>query len=280
MLLAIALSGHLAAMGMPQSAPDANSSREAQWKILYLAGAAPFSVDARINARLANGNLIFEAKKGATFFIPASAITAVSSNLTSEHTATRSQAEAWGALAQFNPYTLIFFPIGLPIMAATYPVKSKYAYVSILWSEKGTDQEVRLRLDRKDYGSFVAELQEASGKQWKNLETEWEKLRRELAGGSGRGTALQLDRKVRVGKVDLKPGLYQLVVLKSDPNHGEAYFFPTDQVNIEHLAGTALVDISPLSFDAHPAEVSYKEDEKGLVWLSDIRTGGELLHLR
>ena len=116
------------------------------------------ALGSHVSIAIAKDQLILAGNKGASFSIPASAITAISSNLTSEHTVTRSQMAAWGGLAQFSPYTLMFLPFGIPVMAATYPMKSKYAYISVLWSEKGTDQEVQFRLDRKDYDPFLKQL--------------------------------------------------------------------------------------------------------------------------
>jgi hypothetical protein len=277
LIFAVLLTQGFGAMAMPQSGPDANSFEQTQWKAVYQAGVAPFGLDSRISVTIVNGSMVFEGKKGGTFSIPARTITAVSSNLTSEHTATRNQVQAWGGLAQLSPYTLLFLPFGLPVMAATYPVKSRYAYISILWSEENTDEEVRLRLDRKDYKPFLEELQKATGREWKNLETEWEKLQQALAGSTGYRTALRLDRKVRVGAVDLKAGLYQLVLSTREADHGEAYLFPNNEINIEHLLATALVDILPSSTDAQAAAVTYKEKGKGVSRISEIRIAGQVL---
>jgi hypothetical protein len=277
LILAVLLTQGFGAMAMPQSGPDANSFEQRQWKAVYQAGVAPFGLDSRISVTIGNGSMVFEGKKGGTFSIPARTITAVSSNLTSEHTATRNQVQAWGGLAQLSPYTLLFLPLGLPVMAATYPVKSRYAYISILWSEENTDEEVRLRLDRKDYKPFLEELQKATGREWKNLETEWEKLQQALAGSTGYRTALRLDRKVRVGAVDLKAGLYQLVLSTREADHGEAYLFPNNEINIEHLLATALVDILPSSTDAQAAAVTYKENGNEVSRISEIRIAGQVL---
>lgn len=277
LILAVLLTQGFVALAMPQSGPDANSFEQRQWKAVYQAGVAPFGLDSRISVTIVNGSMVFEGKKGGTFSIPARTITAVTSNLTSEHTATRNQVQAWGGLAQLSPYTLLFLPFGVPVMAATYPVKSRYAYISILWSEENTDEEVRLRLDRKDYKPFLEELQKATGREWKNLETEWEKLQPALAGSTGYRTALRLDRKVRVGAVDLKAGLYQLVLSMREADHGEAYLFPNNEINIEHLLATALVDILPSSGDAQAAAVTYKENGKGVSRISEIRIAGQVL---
>src|SRR5215831_16243417 len=105
---------------MPQHEPDADSAKQCRWNAVYLAGAGPLGLGSHIQVTIAKDQLVLARKKGAQFSIPASAITALSSNLTSEHTVTRSQMAAWGGLAQFNPYTLMFLPFGIPVMAATY----------------------------------------------------------------------------------------------------------------------------------------------------------------
>jgi hypothetical protein len=244
--------------------------------VVYQAGAAPFALGSRVQVSIGKDQLMLAGKKGAQFSIPASTISALSSSLTSEHTATNKQVAAWGGLAQFSPYTLMFLPFGIPVMAATYPIKSKYAYISILWSERGADQEVQFRLDRKDYESFVTQLRTSTGKEWKNLETEWEKLRQALATGTGRQSPLRLDRKLRIGKVDLKPGSYQLIVLMETSNQGQAYVFPNNEVSIEHLISANQVEIAP-SEGSQVEGVTYKQDDNGVSRISEIRTPGQLL---
>lgn len=258
---------------LPATAQDA----PAEWKAVYEAGAAPFVSSGRINVTIADGNLVLAAKKRQPFSVPAHGITAVTSNLTAEHTLARNQVAVWSGLAQFSPYTLLFLPAGLPVLAATYPVKSKYAYISILWTEAGTDEEIHLRLDRKDYQPFLAALQQVTGKEWKNLETEWQRVQHALASNETPKTRLRLDRAVRVGTVDLKAGLYQLVLLQTARDRGEAYFFPNNQLNIEHLAATTLVEILPAPAETQIAALSYKENAQGLSSIAEIGLAQQLL---
>ncbi len=260
-----------------QHAPDAGSALQGRWKAVYLAGAAPFGLGSRVQVTIAEDQLVFAGKKGAQFSIPASTITALSSNLTSEHTVTRNQMAAWGGLAQFSPYTLMFLPFGIPVMAATYPIKSKYAYISVLWSEKGADEEVQFRLDRKDYEPFLTQLRKSTGKEWKNLESEWEKLKQALATGPGHQTALRLDRKVRLGNVDVKPGPYQLIILTEASNQGQAYLFLNNEVNIEHLISTSHIEVAGSSEGRQPEAVSFKQDDNGVSRISEIRTAGRVI---
>jgi hypothetical protein len=262
---------------MPQREPDADSAQQGRWKAVYQAGAAPLGLGSHVHVAIAKDQLVLDGKKGAQFSIPASGITALSSNLTSEHMATRSQIAAWGGLAQFSPYTLMFLPFGIPVMAATYPIKSRYAYISVLWSERGTDQEVQFRLDRKDYEPFLIQLQKATGKEWKNLESEWERLRQALAAGTDRQIPVRLDRKVRMGVVEVKPGTYQLIILAGAPNQGEAYLFSSNQVNIEHLISTSRVEIAASPKDGQAEGVIFEQDDSGVSRISEIRTSWQVL---
>jgi hypothetical protein len=262
---------------MAQHEPAGDSAQQGRWHAVYQAGAAPLGLGSHVQVALAKDQLILAGKKGAPFSIPASAITAISSNFTAEHTVTRSQVAAWGGLAQFNPYTLLFLPFGIPVMAATYPIKSRYAYISVLWSEKGTDQEVQFRLDRKDYDPFMKQLQKSTGKEWKNLESDWEKLKQALAAGTDHPIPLRLDRKVRMGSVEVKPGSYQLIILVGAANQGDGYLFPSDQVKIEHLISTSRVEIAATSDEIQTNGVIYKQDDSGVSRISEVRTSGQLL---
>jgi hypothetical protein len=257
---------------MAQHELHAGSPLQGRWTAVYQGGAAPFGLGTRVQVTIAKDQLDLVGKKGSRFSIPAATITALSSNLASERTVSRNQMIAWGGLAQLSPYTLIFLPLGIPVIAATYPIKSKYAYISVIWSHKGADEEVQFRLNRNDYQPFLTQLQTSTGKQWKNLENDWERLRRALADGSGRHMPLRLDRKARFGKVDVKPGQYQLIVLTEAPNQGEAYLFSRNEVDIEHLISTSDVEIS-----APPDQVegvSFKPNDYGVSKISEIRILG------
>jgi hypothetical protein len=256
----------------PQQRPQGN-----QWKMVYQAGAAPIQKDAEVLVTISRENLVLQAKKGSPFSITPAGITAVSSNLFSRHTASLEQAVLWADLARFNPYTLMFLPFGIAGMAATYPITSRYAYVSILWSDNGTEQEILLKLNRAEYAPFLASLRQATGKEWRNLDTEWEKVRQQLKNEENRKISVHLTNRIRILKSDLKPGDYQLVLLGGDANHGEVYFFPRNQVNVEHLLAVALVEIQPLEGEATADPVSYMQDKNGVAAISAIRTDSKTL---
>jgi hypothetical protein len=257
--------------------PPQETSHGNQWEMVYEAGVAPLKGQSPVKVTISEDNVILKAKKGSLFSICAANITAVSSNLVSRRTASRNQAAAWVAAVQFSPYMLMALPFGLVGMAATYPIKSHYAYVSILWTEKGTEQEVLLKLSRRDYAPFLAELQKATGKDWKNLDTEWERVQQELKSAGANKISVQLAQKVRIVKSDLKPGAYQLVLLEREANRGELYFFPGNQIDIEHLAAVAVVEIEPLASGIETEQVNFKQDKNGITRISDIRTASRTL---
>src|SRR4029077_5542880 len=131
--------------------------------------------------------------------------------------------------------------------------------------------------DRKDYESFLIQLRKSTGKEWKNLESERERLKQSLAAGRGRQIPIRLDRKVRMGKVDVKPGPYQLIVLTEAPNQGEAYLFPKNEVRAEHLVSTSHVEIAESPEGGQAEGVSFKEDDNGATGISEIRTSWRVL---
>ena len=246
-----------------------------RWKAVYAAGAMPFQTETRVMVTISNDSLVLEPKKGPSFSIPAADIKELSCSLVSSHTASRVQAEVWAGAAWLSPETLLLLPFGLVGMAATYPIKSHHAYIDILWNEKGAEQEIVLRLDGRDYTQFVAELRKATGKEWKNLDTELANVR-QFKPEQGYTIFVQLDRKVRIAKSELKPGPYQLVLLKREANRGELYFFHGNRVDAKHLAAVATIEIAAMD-DTKADPISYKEDESGAATLSEIRMNNSIL---
>jgi hypothetical protein len=257
---------------MPQREPDAGSAAQGRWSAVYQAGAAPFDPGIRVEVAIDKDQVILSGKKGAAFSIPASAITTVLSSPTIENPVSRSQAEAWGGLAK----NLMFLPFGVPVVGATYP-KSKYAYISVTWSERDTDQEVQFRLDRKDYDPLLKQLKKSTGKEWKNLESEWERLRQAIAAGTDHPIPLLLDRRVRIGRVDVKPGSYQLIVLEGAANQTDGYLFPSDHVAAERLISTSQLEIAATTDEPQASSVIYKQDDSGVSRISEVRTSRRLL---
>jgi hypothetical protein len=87
------------------------------------------------------------------------------------------QAKAWSVWAEATQgYGLAFFPYGVPLLLATLTVKSRDYLLDIVWGEGGVEQDIALAIGKRDYTSFMAELNRATGKQWKDLEAEWQRI--------------------------------------------------------------------------------------------------------
>jgi hypothetical protein len=261
----------------PNTLPEGKSPHS-PWTMIYEAGPAPIQIESGLTVTINEENVVLQPKKGSPFAIPVAAITAVSSNLVSRRTASLNQANAWLNAVEFSPYTLMALPFGLGAMAATLPIKSHYAYIGILWKEKGTEQEILLKLSKRDdYTPFLAELQKATGKEWKNLDTEWASVQQELRREGTNKVSFRLDRRVRIVKSSLAPGTYQVVLLEREGSHGELFFFPGNQVNVEHMAAVALVEIISSTNEAGTTRVSYKRDTDGIATISDIQMASKIL---
>jgi len=221
--------------------------------VKYQAGAAPFPPESQIVAFIGGETLFLRPKKGPGISIAGGAIMSVSSSLKGRY-GSASLAEIKFAQSMLSPDAnscLGFYPCSLAVTTAlllvipSYPIKSTERFVHIVWREKSVDKEVVLKLSKSDYDPFLAQLEKATGKPWKNLHTEWTKVQQEIKVAEPNKIEARLDRKVRIADSDLESGTYQVVLLERANNHGELYFFPGKQVNAEELAAVASVEIAP-----------------------------------
>jgi hypothetical protein len=246
-----------------------------KWQAIYLAGVAPFPRSVHVQVTIDSDALRLAPHKTDPFSVPVNAITLVSTSVKGSHPASRAE---WNFLEGFVRGGAACYPpqgCGAVVMftgflmLATYPVKSHDYLVSVSWREGNADEEILFRVGPKDYTSLLSELEKATGKTWKNMDMEWAKVHQEITSQQGTKASIQLDRKVHVGKFDLKPGAYQVVLLEREPQRGELYFFPGEQVNIEHLSLATQVEISPAATGATAAPVTFRK-KNGITTLDEI----------
>ena len=246
--------------------PLAEGIEKSVWQASYLAGVAPFPRGAHVQVSIDSEALRLAPRGTNPFVVPAQAITLVASNVKGTHPATRAEGqflkdfaaapgpcfppEGCGAIVIFTAF----------LMAASYPVKTRDYLVRVFWREGNAEEEVLLRVGQKDYTPLMSELEKATGKTWKNMETEWARVQQEITSRQDSKIAIQLERGVRVGDSVLKPGPYQMVLLEREKNQGEVFFFPGDQVNIEHLSAGTRVELGPAIPDSGPL-VTFRERE-------------------
>lgn len=167
------------------------------------------------------------------------------------------QARAWSAWAEATEgYGLAFFPYGVPLLLASLTVKSRDYLLDIVWGEGGVEQDIALAIGKREYSSFLAELNRATGKQWTDLEAEWQKIEREIRREHSDRITVRLDRVARVAGIELKPGVYQIVFLPRQGNLGELYFFKGHAAD---TAKIAVLTVATLGLLISDADVAHKE---------------------
>jgi hypothetical protein len=264
----------------PIAAQDGDSPQH--WNVTYHAGAAPFPPESKILAAIEGDRVLLQTKKRPQFVIPGREITGVSSSVRGSYGAV-SRAEAKFADSLSNPDCIgDYNPCVFVVVAATlfilpsYPIKTTDRLVRITWHEKNIDEEIVLKLNKSDYDSFLAQLEQATGKPLKDLDAEWLKVQAELKREEPNKIEIRLDRKVRIAKSDLEPGTYQVVLLERSAKRGEAYFFPGDEVSAEYLVAVAPVEIGQLA-NGSTTKVEYKQGANRLASISTISSASKEL---
>jgi hypothetical protein len=246
------------------------------WNMIYHAGASPIPPESKIAVTLESGKILLRVKNGPEFAIPLNQVTAVSSSVKG-HYGRVSAAEAKFADSMGNNCGQMDVGCGAVVITAlllvipSYPIKTTDRLVRIVWRDKSLDEEVVLRLRKKDYASFLAEIENGTAKPWKNVETEWARVKQELQDAAPNKVEIRLDHRVSIGKSDLEPGTYQIVLLRRQTNRGELYFFPGNDVNTEQLAALSTVEIAQPENGENKVQIEYKQDINGRSKISSIQ---------
>ncbi len=270
------------------------------WKVRYEAGPWSIPRGTKLTVTCNEERIVGEGKR-ARFSIPVAGMLDVSTNSRARYPMWDAQAKAWTAWATATGgYGLVFFPFGVPLLLAAIGVKSRDYLLDVIWKEGGVEQNVLLAIDKDHYSPFLSELNRVTGKEWKNLDAEWQKIEREIRQEQGNSISLRLDRTVHVAGTELKPGTYQAVFLPRQGNLGELYFFKGHAVDTariatltavtlgfaigeadltqKEVATTARAEVEAQPSTVSTAEVSYIE-KGGLVTISEIRTRKKIFRL-
>lgn len=230
--------------------------RRTFWDVTYQAGPRSVPKGTRLKATFNEEGLICEGKD-VRFAIPVASIIDVSSNSRRRYPMWDAQAEAWRAWTEATEgYGLVFFPYGVPLLLASLTVKSRDYLLDIVWGNAGVEQDIVLAIGKREYSSFLAELNRTTGKQWKDLEAEWQKIEQEIKRERSDRITVKLDRAARVAGIELKPGIYQIVFLPRQGNVGELYFFKGHAADTAKIAG---LTVATLGLAISDADVAHKE---------------------
>lgn len=226
------------------------------WDVTYQAGPRSVPKGTRLKAKFNEERLICEGKD-VRFSIPVASIIDVSSNSRRRYPMWDAQAKLWSAWAEATEgYGLAFFPYGVPLLLTSLTVRSREYLLDIVWGEGGVEQDIALAVGKREYSSFLAELNRATGKQWKDLEAEWQKIEQEIKREQSDRITVRLDRAARVAAIELKPGVYQIVFLPRKGNLGELYFFKGHAAD---TAKIAVLTVATFGIVISDADVAHKE---------------------
>ena len=268
-----------------QNCAAQDAVRGDHWNMIYHAGAAPIRTDSKVDVTLESGKILLRVKKGPEFAIPLQEITAVSSSVKGHYgRVSLAEAKFAGSLMtqpgrcgpgpDYGCAAVIL--TSLMLIAPSYPIKTTDRVVQIVWRERNLDEEIILKLHKGDFDPFLAQLEKATTKPWKNLDEEWVKVQHELKNAEPSKIAIGLDRRVTIAKVDLEAGIYEIIVLEREANRGELYFFLGSDVNIDRLAAVTEVEIVRPANDESKFQVDYKQDAGGKTKISSIQTPSKI----
>jgi len=242
----------------------AQTTADRQWKVKYESGTEPLAKGAKLGVTIGADNITGQPEKGQSFSIPISSITEVSYD-----TVVKKRTKQGAALMIASPLA------GLILMGS----KSTRHYVNITSKVDGQDRDVSLEIPKGDKDAFLSEMQRVTNHPWRDLAAERTKTETELDHLKKSKIAIQIDRKARVGDAELKPGLYQIVLLERPDNKSELYFFAGKDVKPQKSVANSAVDITPQSGNPTTAQVKYEDTSGGAV-VSEIQTESKTFRLR
>jgi hypothetical protein len=250
LLLVALLAPHLTIAGRAAS-PQKQTPQGVQFPMKYEEGTERVNKGTKMKVSVGRDKIICETGKSAPFSIPVAAVTEISYDIK----ARRRIAEAAGV-------ALVFWPAA-PMFVF---MKSKKHYVNLLWQEDGIRKEAIFKVGKGEYESFLDELQHVTNKPWKNMIAERKRIQKEfkqrqdaLEREKKKKMPVEFDRAVRVGEADLKPGLYQLVLLEREGTQSEIYFFAGKDVDTKNIAAGAAVEILEQTNQVAAVQVIYKD---------------------
>jgi hypothetical protein len=162
--------------------------------------------------------------------------------------------------------------------AFVHAIKTTQHFVRLAWVEEGRERVVWLKVGKGEYSSFLASLEQVTGRRFVDRAAERQRLAAELRARMER-FSIELDRKAWVEGAVLRPGRYQVVVLEREPGRGEVYFFAGPEVTLEEVKAASMADLAAEPRELPAPAVAYK-DSGGMSALAEIQTSTRTIRFR
>ena len=225
-------------MALPAPLPaQSQTARPDTWDATFVAGPVPMKPGTRVRVLVSDDSVILSSGHGPGISISIPTIVDVISHSRVRYPAWDAQMKAWRVwAAATGGYGLVFFPFGLPFMIGSTAAKSHEYMFSIVWRKGELEENVVFAVREKDYTPVLDEINRVSGKNWKNAQTEWQKVEQALKQQPENTFFVEIDRPIEIGGAAVKRGKYTVVFLPRADNLGELYFFQGHGVDTAKLA--------------------------------------------
>ncbi len=225
-------------------------------ELKYESGVFSLEKETKMKVTMGQDQITFQPKGRQEFSIPFKSIFEVAYDTKSQRRT--NQAAMLAAVS----------PLGGMILLS---MKKTKHYVSIVWEEEGIKKDVLFEVPKDERTSLLNELQNVTGKPWRDLDSEQKKTIQELEGLKNKSISLELNRQTQVGAVSLKPGLYQIVVIERENGMGELHFFEGKKVKPAKSLVSVKVEILNQSSSVTATQVNSNE-QNGTALISEIQT--------
>jgi len=250
------------------AAPQQSSPMPQEWEVKYETGTEAVQHGRKMKVTVGSREIFCRSDKGEIFSVPVSGVVTIFYDNT-----VHSRSVAWmksGIVYGYDPLSLLAVGVGAAILA---PFRSKDHFVHITWTQNEIGNVAVFEIGKKHFRAFQDRLSAATGKEWRNLPEEREKLREELEREKDNKVSLHLEHTIQTTTRELKSGLYQLVLLERDKDRGELYFFPGKKVKLNKMVAVEPVGTIRESNPVTSAEAIYHR-EGDLLRIVEIRLPG------
>jgi hypothetical protein len=235
-------------LAAPRAAAQAKQQpQDRQWSVKILGQ--------KLKMTVSEQEIVCRKRKRVTLTIPVAQVTELTYDIVA-HSKGRGALKTLGGAGSGEGAVLAAGPL-LVGAAIAAPFKTKKHFVGIQWREEGWERKETFEVSKTDYQAILMELARVTRKPWEDLPEARNKLGKELEQARDK-FLLKLDRKAFIGAVELKAGLYQLVLLEHGPDRGELYFLRGAGVNPQKLVAQAMVGIDKRATQAPGSRATYK----------------------
>lgn len=256
------------------AAPMQSSPMPQEWEVKYETGTEAVKHGRKMKVTVGSSEIFCRSDKGEIFSVPVSGVATIFYDNT-VHNRSVEWIKSGKWYIPYEPFlgfapSLLAVGIGAAILA---PFRSEDHFVHITWTQNEIRNVAIFEIGKKHFRAFMDRLSAATGKEWRNLPEEREKLREELEREKDNKVSLQLEQTVQTAGGELKSGLYQLVLLERGKDQGELYFFPGKKVELKKLVAVEPVGIIRESNPVTSAEAIFHR-EGDLLRIVEIRLPG------